>query len=88
MSETFELTAAYPTTQPWGESNKVEWINDSEPHLMEAGLVALGFGNGAVFLASPDQKIKVGDQVRITQVDFGRPNRKGTHPAYIVCRID
>lgn len=88
MAEKPELIALCPTLQPWHPFAEVDWISRSEPHLKEAGLMAVGFWNGAVFLASADQKIEAGDKVRITQVNFRCPGREGTHTTHIVSRIE
>ena len=82
-----ELIPSYPDHQPWRSPVKVEWINRSEPHLTVAGLVALGFWNGAVFLAPADQGIQVGDSVTITEVSFQRSGEKSSHSTFIVSQI-
>ena len=88
MSEKLELLVSYPTLPSWPGLTKVEWINCSEAHLKKAGLMAVGFGNGAVFLAPLDKNIQPGDKVKITEVSFGRTGNPYTHSVFVVHRPD
>ena len=85
MSEKPELVASYPDVQPWhGREPRVAWVNRSEAHLKEAGLMAVGFPNGAVFLAPSGKNIQAGDAVKITEIRFRRPEDERSRVGYSV----